>query len=204
MSGEINMNVYEELKQYRKKAAVESVPSEEYLHKLELYLKYKRLGFSAKASMLSDELDKIGPMRSGNFLWTSLNLRRLLVWRHGLDHCNRPVSIYGVMLERDKEKRRALVLIPRSQWIGDIPEEILDHALLNKHNFKSLYVAPVISGYVETEYPHIHIITQDLTSIQKSDPLLLGSDRKEINESGPANFAVLGVWGDDWFDLKLP
>ncbi|GAI20901.1 unnamed protein product, partial [marine sediment metagenome] len=153
------MNVYEELEQYRKKAVVDSVPSEEYLRKLDLYHKYNRLGFRAKASMFSDELDKIGPVRSGNFLWTSLDLRSLRVWRHGIDHCNRPVSIYGVMLERDKEKRRALVLIPRGQWIGDIPEEVLDHALLHKHNFKSLYVAPVISGHVEKEYPDTHIIT---------------------------------------------
>ncbi|GAG83405.1 unnamed protein product, partial [marine sediment metagenome] len=160
----------------------------------------------AKASILSDELDKIRPVRSGSFLWTSLNLQRFRVWRSGLDHCNRPVSIYGVMLERDKEKRKALVLIPRDQWIGDIPEEILDQTLLNKHNFKSLYVAPIISGHVETEYPDTHIITQDLTgvtSMQKIDPLLLGSYREEIDGAGPANFAVLGVWGDDWFDLKL-
>ena len=201
------MSVYEELENHLKRVAVDSVPSEEYLRKLDVYHKYKRLGFRAKASRLSDELDEIGPTRSGNFLWTSLNLRSLRVWRHGIDHCNRPVSIYGVMLERFKEKRRALVLIPCSQWLGDIPEEVLDYALLNKHNFKSLYVAPVISGHVKKEYPDTHLITQDLTGLtlmQKIDPLLLGSYIEEIKGNGPANFAVLGVWGDDWFDLKLP
>ena len=205
------MNVYEELERYFERTTTTPVSRQDLLLKLELAAKYGALGFNAKVSRIEKEIQTIKPTPSDIFLWIALKLKllRITPLRNGDNY--HPRGFYGVMLERSGIKRRALILIPVNDWVGDVPNEILDAALLTQHNFSSLYVAPIVSG--ETKHrPGLpaDFETEDLANIVVAnagisiiDPLLLGCFREELNE-GLENFAVLGVWGDDWFDLKLP
>lgn len=195
------MNAYEELKQHLQEASVRSVPSEEYLHLKGLWDKYKKLGFRRKAFRVGKEMAKIRPARHGDFLWVILKLTRIKVRRVGRNYRDAE-TFDGITLERNEEGRRVLLLIPSGQWLGDIPEEILDHTLQVDHNFESFYVAPVVSGH-DGEYNCF--VTSDLENVASGqlDPILLGSMGFELETRWPVHFAVLGVWGTDWHDINL-
>jgi hypothetical protein len=84
--------------------------------------------------------------------------------------------------------KKALYLVKVADYIGDIPEAMVDVILENKGRYGSFYVGKPASYTVPP------------------DPLLLATKEKTDFKWGgrsDLSFYVLGVWGDDWYDLDL-
>lgn len=94
--------------------------------------------------------------------------------------------------ETASHEGKALYIVKIRDYIGDIPDDMVDVILENKDRYGDLYVAKP-SSY----------------SVLLHDPLLLATvesidfEDKRPGCCGRKTFYVLGVWGDDWFDLNL-
>lgn len=157
--------------------------------------KYKALGFMKQAHI------KLKHQGRSKFLWLELSLRHNWTygawWRRTFEAQTVLKTIYETKKklfgsEQVEIAKKYLRLMTPTQYGEEIPEQILDTMLKYKDDFKAFYI-----GTIEAHVP-----------IQ--DPILFGAEKEikcphddQANLNFEQQFAVLGVWGTDWFEVNL-
>ena len=145
--------------------------------------KYQEAGFTLKNKKLSTEIKiKGSPFLSVELrVWTSY-------WRG--HRC------YTASFSRQKTRKRflrdetinehvSIPLLTPNIYGDDVPEQILDTMIKNKSKFN-----------------HYYILLPEQARVTVDDPVLLGSYDAVLPYERNW-FAILGVWGTDWYELNL-
>lgn len=169
-------------------AKMPEIPKDE----TKLYKKYKEAGFTTQGSYLEKA--------DSNLLWVKLLCETGRLYGNHLRYVNlgdeviqEEVTKTGLLgisynAHERKVKTKILQLIRTWEYEDIVPEKILDTIIKHKNDFNHFFI-----GVPQTI---------DKNSITKLiDPILLGCN--DYNSDSYCWFAVLGVWGNDWYEVNL-